>query len=192
MINENLENLLAPLENESAVWHSRFLIFVNFLKKEPQSITQILHKVYELSPSQSGGMPSYWYEKSKKFKWEERAKKYIFECTKEQLKLEREIINAEKEKYISEIFELELIERAKRIKATIKMSDSFIVLSNVLEESANRYKEEWIEQLINVRDFTIVIKQMGDAIAKVADYQPKEFQAGKNMNIDTEVEFEVE
>lgn len=191
--NKDLEDLLAPLEGEDVIWHLRFLIFIDLIKKEPMFITTALKKVHELSPSQNGdNMPSSWIEKAKKFRWEERAKKYLFECSKENLKKEREIIINEKEKYISEIFELEYSERAKRLKTTIKLSNSFLILANTLEETAIKFQSEWVDQLGNIKDFSVVLKQIGEAIAKVASYQPEEFQSGKSMNTESNIEFEIE
>ena len=181
-----LEDLLNPLENEDPTWHARFIIYVDIVKSEPIGMSNALKKVYELAPTPGGKMPHSWFEKAKEFQWEKRAHQYLVERSKEKLQREREKILEENDKNLADVLKLEYSERYKRIKASSKLSDSFITYANVLEEAAKKYSGDWVEQLTDIKTHSSILKQVGDAIAKVASYQPTEFEAGKAGNTENE------
>ena len=187
-----LEDLLDPIENEDSTWHARFLIYVDVIKEGPHVFRSALKRVYELSPTPDGkSMPNSWYEKAREFHWESRAQKYLLTRAKERLRAEREKIINETERNLSDILSLEFSERYKRIKASATLSNALLVYVNVLEESAVKYQRDWLEQLADIKTHVGVLRNIGEAIAKVSTYQPKEFEAGKpNENNDAEFELD--
>lgn len=187
-----LENLLDPLENEDPSWHGRFLIFVDVMKEGPHVFTSAMKRVYELAPTSGGTMPSSWYEKAKEYKWEKRAQVYLTERHKEKLQREREKILEENDKGIEGILALERTERLKRIKTTTILSNSLLIYANVLEQAAKDNHEAWLEQLSDVRTHSLILKQVGDSVAKIQAYQPDEFVAGKTNDDDDEIDIAVE
>lgn len=187
-----LEDLLDPLENEDPTWHARFIIYVDILKEKPVLTSDALKQVYKLAPTNSGKMPTSWYDKAREFKWEQRAQRYLFARSKERLQNEREKIIEENQRNLSEILKLEYSERYKRIKASAILSNSFIIYANLLEEVAKKHHMGWVEQLTDIKTHCSILKQIGDAIAKVASYQPIEFEAGKVGNTENVTEFNVE
>lgn len=187
-----LEDLLDPIENEDPTWHARFLIYVDIIKSEPVGFSHALKRVYELAPTPGGKMPHSWFEKAKEFRWEGRAQQYLIERSKEKLQREREKIIEENDKNLAEVLKLEYSERYKRIRASAILSNSFIIYANILEEAAKKFNEDWVEQLNDIKTHCSILKQVGDAIAKVAMYQPVEFEQGKAGNTESEIEFEVE
>jgi hypothetical protein len=188
-----LEDLLDPIANEDPTWHARFLIYVDVIKEGPHVFRSALKRVYELSPTPDGKlMPNSWYEKAKEFHWESRAQKYLLARAKERLCAERKKIISETERNLSDILNLEFSERYKRIKASATLSNAFLVYVNVLEESAMKYQQDWLEQLADIKTHVGVLRNIGEAIAKVSTYQPQDFEAGKNNNEHNDVEFELD
>lgn len=187
-----LENLLDPLEGEDPAWHGRFLIFVDVLKEGPHVFRSALKRVYELAPTQGKKMPNSWYEKARENKWEERAQAYLLARNKERLRREREKILEETEKGIEGILALEQTERLKRLKTTSVLANALLIYADVLELTAKNNQQNWVEQLADVRTHSMILKQVGDALAKIQGYQPEEFEAGKNSSTETEISIEVD